>query len=305
MARKVIILKGLPASGKSTWAKQKVLESQGSYKRVNKDDLRDMIDGGKWSKGNEKFVLTMRNSLIWEALRDGKNVIVDDTNLAPKHEDDIRCLVEDFGDANNCTVTVEVKTFDTSVDECIERDLKREKSVGADVIIKMARQWSPDGEYSAKGAIPELDLEEFARNELPGCVIFDLDGTAAIMGDRSPYDASRCDEIDRPNHPLLLILYALRIENPDMRLIAMSGRSSEYRDATLRFLNKHKIQFDDLYMRAKGDNRKDAVIKGELYEEHVKGKYNVVVVFDDRNQMVDYWRQEAGVPCFQVNYGDF
>jgi len=58
-------------------------------------------------------------------------------------------------------------------------------------------------------------------------------------------------------------------------------------------------------MRAKGDNRKDAVIKGELYEEHVKAKYNVVVVFDDRNQMVDYWRQEAGVPCFQVNYGDF
>ena len=78
MSKKIIILKGLPASGKSTWAKEQVEKSQGGCKRVNKDDLRTMIDDGKFSKGNEKFVVQIRNNLIVEALKAGKHVIVDD-----------------------------------------------------------------------------------------------------------------------------------------------------------------------------------------------------------------------------------
>jgi len=52
---KVLILKGLPASGKSTYAKE--LVAKGNWKRINKDDLRAMLDCSKWSKANEKFVL--------------------------------------------------------------------------------------------------------------------------------------------------------------------------------------------------------------------------------------------------------
>ena len=49
---KLIMTKGLPASGKSTWAKQYLDDNPGT-KRVNKDDLRAMLDNGKWSKRNE------------------------------------------------------------------------------------------------------------------------------------------------------------------------------------------------------------------------------------------------------------
>lgn len=307
MPKKVIILKGLPASGKSTWAKDKVSKSQGSYKRVNKDDLRAMIDNGKYSKGNEKFVLQMRDMLITHALGEGKHVIVDDTNLHPTHEEQIRLLVQGHNRAWGENVVVEIKTFDLDVETCIERDLQREASVGAEVILKMARQHLPGYDRTH---VPEIDMEKARGNDLPWCIIYDLDGTAAIMGDRSPYDASRCDEVDRCNHALHALLNMCEYGvgyNPewDVKFIAMSGRGSEYREPTARFIEKHNFPCDYLYMRKEGDARKDAIIKGELYEEHIKGKYNVLVVFDDRNQMIDYWRKEAKLPCFQVNYGDF
>ena len=271
-----------------------------------------MIDDGKYSKGNEKFVLQMRNSLIGHALREGKHVIVDDTNLYPKHEDDIRALVSDHNEHYGDNVVVEIKVFNTSVDECIKRDKKRAGSshVGADVIIKMARQWTPCGE-DYRMPVPELDMPTLLSNGLPWCVIYDLDGTAAIVGDRSPYDAAKCDEVDRCNHPLKVILSLMESalaydpEYPEMKFIAMSGRGSEYREATEGFIAKHAFPCDALYMRAVGDSRKDSIIKGELYEAHIKGQYNVLVVFDDRNQMVDFWRKDIGLSCFQVNYGDF
>src|SRR5690349_4678630 len=115
---KILILKGLPASGKSTYAKSVVEKNAGIWKRVNKDDLRAMLDGGYWSKSNEKFVLKVRNAIILEALDNDRNVIVDDTNLDPKHEMDIRALVEKFIKLKWKEVDIEVKMFDTPLLEC-------------------------------------------------------------------------------------------------------------------------------------------------------------------------------------------
>jgi len=58
--KKVILTKGLPASGKTTWAKKVLKDNPGAYKRINKDELRLMLDGGKWSHDNEKFILGRR-----------------------------------------------------------------------------------------------------------------------------------------------------------------------------------------------------------------------------------------------------
>src|SRR5690348_7760173 len=99
MTAKLIMTKGLPGSGKSTWAKQIVSENPGAVKRVNKDDLRSMVDGGKWSKANETFVLLVRDQIVDAALSSGKSVIVDDTNFAPRHETALREMVERHGAA--------------------------------------------------------------------------------------------------------------------------------------------------------------------------------------------------------------
>jgi hypothetical protein len=57
-------------------------------------------------------------------------------------------------------------------------------------------------------------------------------------------------------------------------------------------------------MREAGDSRKDSIVKQELYERHIKPSYDVFVVLDDRNQVVDMWRS-LGLVCLQVAPGDF
>ncbi len=92
--KQVIILRGLPASSKSTYAKSLIDSQPNKYKRINKDLLREMLDNSHWSKDNEKFILNMRDILIIQALENGKHVIIDDTNLASTHITRITQLVK-------------------------------------------------------------------------------------------------------------------------------------------------------------------------------------------------------------------
>jgi hypothetical protein len=74
---------------------------------------------------------------------------------------------------------------------------------------------------------------------------------------------------------------------------------------TKAWLAVNEIPYDALYMRKANDYRKDAIIKLELYEAYVKDKYDILMVLDDRDQVVRMWREELGLPCFQVDYGNF
>lgn len=293
--KKIIILKGLPASGKSSFAKQLIKENPGAYKRVNKDDLRAMLDNSYHSKGNEKFVLKVRDFIIVEALRDGKHVIVDDTNLAKKHETHIRQLADMYKKETGQQIQVEVKFFEISVEECIRRDLKRQYSVGERVIKKMYKQFLQETDER------NPNYREQDAN-LTKAIICDLDGTLAILNGRNPFIASDCEQ-DLLNEPVAKIVkqyYQL-----GHRIILLSGRLDTYKEETLRWLTKHEIPYHDLIMRKAGDTRKDSIVKKEFFEQHVQGKYYIDFILDDRNQVVDLWRNELRLPCLQVNYGNF
>ena len=119
---KLLMLKGLPASGKSTYARKL---TQSGYVRVNKDDLRQMLNDGKWSSINEKRILHFRDRIIGRSLDDGCSVVIDDTNFAPQHESRLKEL------AKLHNATFDTKFFDTPVEECIRRDNKRANGVGA------------------------------------------------------------------------------------------------------------------------------------------------------------------------------
>lgn len=278
---KLTLLKGLPASGKTTWAVQKVVLSGGSTKRVNKDDLREMIDGGQYSKQNEKNILSVRDALVHQWLSEGFDVIVDDTNLAPKHEETMREI------ANHHGAEFEIKTFSLPLAECMRRDALREHPVGEKVILGMWERYVKPAEEH--------------NGNLPEAIICDLDGTLSHLNGRNPYDATHCDE-DGLNHIVRDILW--RFGNTGTRIVLVSGREAAYREPTLRFLEKHNIPFDVLLMRSTGDARKDSVVKEEIYKYNIKELYNVLFVLDDRDQVVAMWR-EQGLQCFQVNYGNF
>jgi predicted kinase len=280
--RNIIICKGLPASGKTKWSLETLENFPNAYKRVNKDDLRDMLDGGKYSRDAEKYVLRVRDSIIMSALVEGKHVIVDDTNLATKHEARIREL------AKSCDfdVKVTIQDFtDVSLATCLERDAARGNKCGAKVIRDMYNQ------FLRKDPI-EVEYVE----EAPHIVICDLDGTLSLLNGRSPYDAATCAD-DLLCHPVADII-------KDRRVILLSGRSDKYEPQTREFLAKHNIEFYDLYMRKEGDFRKDYIVKEEIYSTLIKGKYNVDFILDDRNQIVDMWRR-LGLKCLQVAEGNF
>ena len=57
-------------------------------------------------------------------------------------------------------------------------------------------------------------------------------------------------------------------------------------------------------MRKTGDNRKDSIIKEEIYRNLIEPNYNIEFVLDDRNQVVDMWRR-IGLTCLQVADGNF
>jgi predicted kinase len=290
----VTILKGLPASGKSTWAKKMLDEHPGMYKRINKDDLRAMLDHSHHSKGNETFVLKTRDWLIIEALKDGKHVIVDDTNLDPKHEARIREIVHEYARDAERQIKVEVKEFNATLEESIEWDAKRPAPVGEKAIRSIHSRY-----VDPVGRMPFYTDQDAS---LPKAIICDIDGTLALIHGRNPFDASRC-ESDLINDPVVNIVR--HYKSLGYTIILLSGRSTAHRVQTLNWLSAHQIPYDLLHMRNEGDMRKDAIIKKELYEKHIKGMYYIDFVLDDRNQVVDMWRKEIGLLCLQVYYGDF
>jgi tRNA uridine 5-carbamoylmethylation protein Kti12 len=83
---KLIFLAGLPACGKTSWAKEYQKNNPGT-KRVNKDDLRSMIDDSVWSKSNEKTILSIQQSIVSDLLNK-HDVILDNTHLDKKHEEE-------------------------------------------------------------------------------------------------------------------------------------------------------------------------------------------------------------------------
>ena len=126
---KLIITRGLPASGKSTWAKQWVLEDPEHRVRINQDDIRLML-GKYWVPSREKLVQEIQFNAIVEALSREFDVVIDNTNLNKKVLDQFNRLIRTFEDYE-----IEYKDFfDTPLSVCIERDKNRDLQVTEKVI---------------------------------------------------------------------------------------------------------------------------------------------------------------------------
>ena len=126
---KLIITRGLPASGKSTWAKQWVLEDPEHRVRINQDDIRLML-GKYWVPSREKLVQHIQEEALIEALLRGYDIVIDNTNLNNKVLDQFNRLIRTFEDYE-----IEYKDFfDTPLSVCIERDKNRDLPVTEKVI---------------------------------------------------------------------------------------------------------------------------------------------------------------------------
>lgn len=281
---KVTILKGLPASWKSTWAKEHTNETT---IRVNKDDLRAMMGG--YSKKKEEVVLALRNTCVRQAIERNMNVIVDDTNLEEKHFE----VINDIASA--LWAKVEVKLFDVPLSVCLERNRARPNPVPDKVIIDMAKRYNLGKE---KHEFEEVDNNSYNNR----AIIVDIDGTIAKNVSRSPYDYSKVSE-DKPHNDIIELV--LLLEQEWFEVLFVSGRDASCRKDTMDWIERYMDTWREykLYMRAEGDKRNDTIVKYEILQELVNDYY-IQYVLDDRDRVVKMWR-EAGLRCLQVAEGNF
>jgi predicted kinase len=293
--QKIILTRGLPASGKSTWSREFVKNSNGKAKRVNKDDLREMIDAGIYSKTNEQMIINARDALVCTFIEVPaiETVIVDDTNFEEKHFERMKEIAESFNRFGSTNITVEYKDFlDVPLDVCLERDSLRAKPVGEKVIKGMHQRY----------ILPTIK-EVPAVNKKGNAIIVDLDGTYCHRCDRQWFDYSKVDQDDLDvTVDGIVRAYA----KMGYIILIVSGRegTEECRSKTLSWLDKHKVPYYDLMMRKQGDFRRDSIVKEEIYNNYIKDKFDVEFVLDDRSQVVVKWR-ELGLKCLQVAEGNF
>jgi predicted kinase len=296
---------GAPASGKSTWAISKVHKSPTTTKRLNKDDIRNMIHGGIFQKDIESDVMDARDQLLRLYLESGYDVIIDDTNGAYVHESRIRHIVA----SEFPHVKVEVIIFDTPLDECILRDSLRDKSVGEGVVRKIHKQiedrYMTNMEIdshkwpSIPAELNSVDTTRYATH-CGRIVIVDIDGTLAEMTDRGPFDWMQVWK-DVPKMNVVRVVNSLR--ESGHYIVVMSGRSDICREMTEDWLRKY-ITYNELHMRKDGDNRKDYIVKREIFMREFNPD-DILCVIDDRKQVVEMWRTHFGLTVLQVEKGNF
>lgn len=272
---KLLMLKGLPASGKSTRAKEIV--ATGNYVRVNRDLIRTMLHFDKWTGRNEDATVNAEKMVATDALIRGLSVVVDDCNLNPGNKDMWREL------AKSANATFETETIGTSMKDCVERDPYREKPVGRHVIVNMALQY---------GLYPK---------PAQGFILCDLDGTLCDITHRLHYAKGDqkdwgmfFSEIpkDTVRHEVHAILkdYA----NKGHEIIFVSARPDTYRQSTKDWLEEQGIfegrEYQTLIMRKSSDTRDDVDVKQQIYDTYFKEKYPIETVIDDRPKVIRMWR---------------
>lgn len=281
---KMIILQGLPASGKSLRAKE-LVESMGNAVRINKDLLRTMLHFDKWSGRNEE---NTRDAAKWLAagyLGKGINVIIDETNLSEKTFQSWKEV------AKTCEAKIQIIKIDVPIEECVKRDAKRDISVGHSVIWGMA--------FRAGLHTPKK-----------GYVLCDLDGTLAKIDHRlhfvrqEPKDWKNFFSGIRDDEPRWDVGYqVIDLKDVGYDIVFVSARPDTYRQETEAWIARHFSPLEDcpVLMRGGGDTRQDDIVKQNMLDTHFKDK-KIYRVFDDRPRVIRMW-QKNGLDVVDVGPG--
>ena len=269
------MMKGLPGSGKSTFAKQFVKDS-GNAGRINRDDLRAMVFDNVWSGKREDVIVQIEKAIAEVLLKNKLTPVIDDTNLTKKHED----MWKNFSTEN--VVEFNIETMPTSLQECINRDRLREKPVGEAIIQRMAL---------------DSGLIDFGSKKI---IWVDVDGTLAngehrehfvtLAGNRTKKDWYGYFTEMINDIPVQHIVDWVNELSKDYTICIVSGRPDTYQLETLYWL-RHvaKVNFDYVFLRRGSDKRPDSETKGDILAK--LPKENILFGLDDRPSIVSLLRK--------------
>lgn len=308
----IIVTVGISNSGKSTWAHDCWKALPEKIAVVNRDKIRELLFGYteatiqdyyKREDLNklEKQITKYEDTLIHEALVEGKSVIVDATHLDKKYIERYRFW----------NVPVELVWFDVTLKEAFTRNMGRERKVDETVIGKQYAKYinlRKDPSLNVNGFLYTPSMIELDTT-LPPVYLLDIDGTIAHMnGKRGAFDWKQVG-VDDVCPALLPTVQAItHFEGMDLggvapALIVVSGRDAVCKVETEQWLAQKGVLYDMLHMRPEKDMRPDWQIKEEIWRDIAK-EYNILALFDDRLQVVRRARA-LGLKVFNVEYNNF
>lgn len=296
---KIILTQGIPASGKTSWAKKFVLESPLTRVRYNWDDLRNSM-GKYWVPEREglNFLQENRDFFMHYWMTKGWDIVVDNMNLNPKEIAYYQDLIEahNSNEFTQFKYELELKKFFIPVEECIRRDSQRENPIGEEVIKRIWKRyrdqiWSEQNRHV-------YDVINHTQ-DLPHCILVDIDGTIALNLSNRPYYGEGCAESihkDIPIFPTISIVETYKNE-----VIFFTGRDESLREETEKWIrNNIHIQDFKLVMRENFDYSVGSKCKVKLYNKYIKDKYNVDFFLEDSKEIADTFK-DLGVYVLYPN----
>jgi len=295
---KLLCMRGISGSGKSTYVEQ--LKREG-WAVVSRDNIREAVFKD-YASVDETVVSVIEDASVHALLKAGCNVVVDNTNIRPKYLRHFAAIALEHN------ATFDVKQVDIDVNKAIGRVWTRHSMGGRLVpeeVIKKQHQDLVRNPLNEIDLYPEPDPTHAPYVAKPGtkkAILVDLDGTLARNnGHRSFYDFTKVYDDELIDHVAEVVRWA---DEAGYMIIIMSGRDDISSIDSQNWLNDNDVPWDKVYMRKTGDQRKDSIVKLELFNEYVRDNYDVQFVLDDRQQVVDAWRS-IGLVCFQVAPGNF
>lgn len=296
------ILVGISGSGKSTYSREQQ-EKNPNIRIVNRDKIRELIFG--YTEENvvdyydrpdirhrEKDVTSFEDTVIYDFLESGRDVIVDATHLN----------VEYLRRFKYWNVKTSIKVFEISLDLCKLRNSDRTRNVPDEIL---QRQWHQLQSLIHNDKFKELnfDIKKIDNENKPfKCIVVDIDGTLAHKGDRNPFDWNKVKE-DVVDPAVRLVTNAVN-DLEDVKVFIATGRDGICIDLCNEWLDEENIMYNDIFIRPENDMRPDWVVKEEIWDKLNKDGYEIVAMFDDRLQVVRRARM-LGYKVFHVEYNNF
>lgn len=141
--KKIVLCRGIQGSGKTTHAKQWVLEDPENRVRFNNDDIRNML-GKYWVTSREPLVSHLKRAFLNHSMLEGYNIIIDNMNLNNREVEFYQAVVKVHNDLveqyrkndpdAGFKYEIEFKDFFIPLEECIRRDSLRENPIGEEII---------------------------------------------------------------------------------------------------------------------------------------------------------------------------
>lgn len=304
--RKIIIARGIPGSGKSTWARAWVGESPETRIRINNDDIRNML-GDYWVPSREDLVSFIKHKSAVAAMGHGYDIVVDNMNLNPKEINFWETIVNshnkdtervDLG-FTKYKYEIEFKDFFIPVEECIKRDAMRPNPIGEKTIREIWKKY--------RHFIQTTAVEKYVNNmrafdlSKPNCVVIDMDSTMCFNMSKRPWYGKGSTEMMLDDVPNVNMVKLLQIIHKYCPVIVCTGRDTSQKEVTKQWLAKYDIFPTKIYMRQANDFRKGVEIKEELINQILE-EYNIIAIFEDSEPIVQKLR-DMGLTVLQPNKG--